>query len=118
MEDNWREFFDKHESKNIALCSRYDSYLLSIEELYLNFKARYEAEKANPTAEKPVVDWAAMPAWFNWAAMDKSGDWYCHITKPDNEVDLWTSLSELRIPEQFSPQFSGDWKDSLVERPK
>lgn len=79
-----------------------------------------------PWIDKPVVDWAAMPAWANWVAMDENGRaWYWYVFHPiiDTEDEIWSDLAHEKeffglVPSKYAPSFSGDWKDSLVERPK
>lgn len=69
---------------------------------------------------RPIVDWSAMPAWAKYVARDSNGRWYWYDVKPCDDYDMWLSVDEgisERIPSDFSPSFSGDWKDSLVERP-
>lgn len=118
MGDNWKEFFDVGEGRRIALCGSCDTFWVNIEKLYQAFKARYEAEKAIPQAEKPVVDWAAMPAWANWVAMDEDGEWGWFKDSPRRCHSYWGGFYGHRIPNGYTPSFSGDWQDSLVERPK
>lgn len=71
--------------------------------------------------EKPIVDWSVLPAWFNWIAMDGDNEWWTFVDKPSisaNTGDTWVSSSCIPIPREYAPKFNGDWKDSLVERPK
>lgn len=74
--------------------------------------------------EEPIVDWSALPAWFNWVAMDKDGSWFTFRDKPTADNGCWNNydLNEdyifIDIPPEYTPKFNGDWKDSLVERPK
>lgn len=72
----------------------------------------------------PEVNWSVIPPWFNWVAMDYSGDWIAHGEKPEISGQLlhWECASgdsnEMLIPPAFAPKWTGDWKQSLVERPK
>lgn len=74
-----------------------------------------------PWIDKPVVDWSAMPAWANWVAMDANGTQRWHGGKPSIVNDhSWHASNGLSgmIPPSHRFTFSGDWKDSLVGRPK
>lgn len=67
--------------------------------------------------QKPVVDWSVMPAWANYIAMEKSGDWYWFNILPRFSKICWLNGGDCgEIPEQYAPKFEGDWKDSLVAR--
>lgn len=72
-----------------------------------------------PWIDRPVVDWSAMPAWANWVAMDGNGDWFYYASKPNEGADGWYGeiCYSCTIPSSYAPTFSGDWKDSLCERP-
>ena len=72
-----------------------------------------------PCIDKPVVDWSKMPAWANWVAMEADGTWFYYSDKPQHHGDRFWLASEYicRIPKEFQPSFTGNWRDSLVERP-
>lgn len=71
--------------------------------------------------DKPVVDWSKLAAWHRWVAMDEDGSWYAYAETPHMGSTVWSGLDGNvngdRVPAAYSPTFSGDWKDSLVERP-
>lgn len=69
--------------------------------------------------DRPVVDWSKLAAWHRWVAMDEDGSWYAYSERPELACATWRveNTEYQRIPENYSPTFSGDWKDSLVERP-
>ena len=70
--------------------------------------------------DKPVVDWGKLAAWHRWVARDERGGWFSFCQKPILGMAHWMIASGCDycpIPSQYSPTFSGDWKDSLVERP-
>ena len=76
-----------------------------------------------PWIEKPIVDWSVMPKWAKYAAKDKDGKWFWYVFLPlisSSDSVNW-ELKTLYfcgfIPKEFSPQFDGDWTQSLVERP-
>lgn len=64
--------------------------------------------------DRPEVEWKQAPKRARWWAMDAKGQarWYC---APDIKpfTDFW-GVDELPAP-TFG--FSGDWRESLVERP-
>jgi hypothetical protein len=72
--------------------------------------------------DKPVIDWATMPVWAKFVAMDKGGKWYLHTSKPliDEDFYYWNAkldgIANL-IPIQYYPKWEGDWRNSLIERP-
>lgn len=75
--------------------------------------------------DKPQVNWSIIPPWFNWVAMDEDGEWFAFVLSPSIELgaNWWgTSNSEtikaMLIPGYYAPKWTGDWKLSLVERPK
>ena len=67
--------------------------------------------------DKPVVDWSKMAAWHRWVAMDSYGIWYAFDDEPGLGMIAWHSKRINSIPAAYAPTFSGNWKDSLVERP-
>lgn len=73
--------------------------------------------------DKPVVDWSKMAAWHRWVAMNENGWWFAFTLKPMLGKVSWVEDQCLGcghpqfIHPDYSPAFSGNWKDSLVERP-
>lgn len=71
--------------------------------------------------ESPEVDWSVIPPWMNWVAMDENGEWAAYTVKPETLSDEWFlndgRADHVYIPPAYAPKYSGDWKDSLVERP-
>lgn len=69
--------------------------------------------------DKPEVNWSAMPAWAEWVAMDFDGQWFWFKEQPDQGSKRWICDGPFGpIPSSYTPTFSGDWKDSLVQRPQ
>ena len=72
---------------------------------------------------EPVeIPWSDYPKWCKWVAMDKDGRWWGYIKKTeitDMESDCWVGDSDaFRIPKDYTPRnFTGDWTESLFERP-
>lgn len=70
--------------------------------------------------DKPEVDWSAMPAWAEWVAMDKDGEWTLFSAKPSMDVGCWWADGDVtylaEIPPSYAPKWDGDWRDSLVRR--
>jgi hypothetical protein len=78
----------------------------------------YSVDHYRIAEPKPVVDWPSMPAWVNAVARDADGRWHGHVCKPDIGFYGWSRGSAIvLIPKSHAPKFSGDWMDSLVERP-
>lgn len=74
---------------------------------------------------RPVVDWSVMPAWAKWVAMDDEGSWHWYVYKPyteEYETGWYLGSGSIhdyaKIPKDHSPTYTGDWKNSLVERPE
>lgn len=80
-----------------------------------------EGDILGPWIDKPVVevDWAAMPAWAHFVAMDSDGEWLWFSGNHPTYLKegWWPNGEHGRIPPSCVPTFTGDWKDSLVERP-
>jgi hypothetical protein len=68
---------------------------------------------------KPVIDWDSMPAWANFVAMDSSGGWWWYEKEPSMGRIMWTNefLYYDEIPKKYAPEWDGDWRNSLIERP-
>lgn len=64
--------------------------------------------------------WSQIPEKYKWLAMDGDGEWCCHIEKPVIDgIDWYSSLYEhLNCFSNLEPTFNGNWKNSLMERPK
>lgn len=69
--------------------------------------------------DAPTVDWSKMAAWHRWVAMGKSEKWYSFDVKPTaSRIQTWEHVgNSLLIPPEYAPKWSGDWKESLTERP-
>ena len=85
-------------------------------EIVAALKARGIVHPAKPAS--PIVNWSAMPAWANWVAMDKNRNWWWYKTKLDILITFWGVELGHHIPPSYAPTFTGNWQDSLVERPK
>lgn len=74
-----------------------------------------------PWIDKPDIPWHLLPKCAVACAIDQGGTWHWFSAKPSPEGAWWTfhpeTKSGLLYPEHC-PTWTGDWKDSLVERPK
>jgi len=64
--------------------------------------------------------WPLLPPWINWVAMDENGSWAGYRNKPGKVEGFYYCKSDddyCTIPKEYSPKYSGSWKDSLTERP-
>lgn len=70
--------------------------------------------------EAPIVDWSLYAKWHKWMAKDKDDCWFVFWSKPYAGHTRYASNDGMyeQIPSEYSPQFTGDWKDSLIERPQ
>lgn len=70
-------------------------------------------------------DWACLPAWANWIAMDKDGGWKWFREKPaiSEDYEIWNQMVDNAyysgfIPNEYFPSnITGSWKDNLHKRP-
>lgn len=71
-------------------------------------------------AQRPVVDWSVMPAWAKWVCMRSKGYWFWSVNKPSNLSDHWEAVDDNygMIPKDYWPTYTGDWRNSLAERPE
>ena len=88
------------------------------------------AEKADydiigPWTDKLNCDklWPLLPPWIKYLAMDANNEWYSYSLKPyaglsSNWFHNSLECSVCYVPKDYAPIYSGDWKDSLVERPQ
>ena len=62
--------------------------------------------------------WPLLPPWIKYVSQDKNGFWYASLDKPKLEEKYWMACPGkfIVIPKGYAPIYSGDWKDSLVER--
>lgn len=68
--------------------------------------------------DAPTFDWSKAAAWHKWVAMDEDGSWYAFADEPRICNVVWrAATSSNSIPAAYAPAFSGDWKQSLIERP-
>lgn len=69
-----------------------------------------------PWIDKPLIDRSILPAWANKAvAMDEGGVWFCYAQIPDQHSSAWhSSYATVQIPASYTPNWTGDWKHSLV----
>lgn len=68
----------------------------------------------------PQFDWGRAAAWHNFIVLTRSGGWIALRNRPtiSSAGDAWVVEGGANyIDEEFCPTFSGDWKDSLIERP-
>lgn len=68
--------------------------------------------------------WDLLPYWFKWCAFDEDGDGHAFVESPRlprNDVTFWLTLvgsGKIRIPKEHLPPRTGDWQNSLTERPQ
>lgn len=71
--------------------------------------------------EKPIVDWSLYAKWHKWVAKDTHNKWQAFMEKPTLRNGFWEINGVDRIannvPKEYEPNFYGNWKDSLAERP-
>ena len=84
-------------------------------ELALDLIAPWE-DDGKPVLSSRLIK--ALPEWANWVAMDGNGKWYWFDGEPRavDRLVVW-ALNTLygEIPAAYAPDWTGDWRDSLVE---
>jgi hypothetical protein len=75
-----------------------------------------------PWVDKPKIEvnWAAMPAWAKYVAMDANGMWWHYRKKPEHRSAYWFYVPFAEcIPFKYNPKVTGDldWRESLCVRP-
>ena len=75
---------------------------------------------------KPTMDRSLLPAWANnYVAMDADGEWCAYRSMPEkreyqHREGIWMPTGNpstpqyVRIPDEFAPKWTGDWKESLI----
>lgn len=87
--------------------------------------------------DAPTFDWSKAAAWHKWVAMDEGGSWWAFVEKPKigERCWSWSAFGEnpkmgercwpwsaaddaySYIPPEYAPKWTGDWNQSLIERP-
>ncbi len=95
----------------------YMDTLLRTIEVSLDDDATVPVNTAIPAvaAAKSGIDWNALPAEVQWVAMDMNGQWYGYHAEPYDGSYVW--LPNGGCHEFDAPKFSGDWRESLQQRP-
>lgn len=78
-----------------------------------------------PWVDKPEWPKWPVPPWINWIAQTVHGDWFGYGGKSKPEAvlksGLWlvtSSCDAFYIPSTYAPTWTGDWTQSLIERPQ
>ncbi len=75
--------------------------------------------------DKPTIDWPKLAAYHKFVAMDENGDWRGYRFRPESNETMmgWAAecgdtmyLGQIILPE-YAPTWTGDWHESLIERP-
>lgn len=69
-------------------------------------------------SERPEIDWSKMPAWAAAYSVGAAGVWLWFENKPIRSEFGWEAVGRYgSIPSKYAPtDWSGDWRDSLVNR--
>ncbi len=71
---------------------------------------------------RPEVNWAAMPAWHDTVIKSGvAGTWFSGRNLSHDDEGYVANEPEnnrLEIPRSHAPTFTGDWRNSKVQRPK
>lgn len=70
----------------------------------------------------PIIDWSKQPDWCKAVAMDEDGLWCRFEMLPRASACMWLRGSAAGFCQPMhpseSPQFDGNWKESLCVRPE
>lgn len=75
---------------------------------------------APPPTIKATIPWKHIKPEYRWAAMNETGNWYCHKEKPEKGTWVWldsTSTNGSSMKAVAFPEGNMPWEQSLVERP-
>lgn len=72
-----------------------------------------------PWIEPVQWDWSTTPQWLNCLIQGPSGHWYlCEAgVYVGNDGLLFNGSKSIRVPEEYAPKWSGDWRKSKTMRP-
>ena len=84
---------------------------------YLSATEDNAYDLVEPWLDPVPWDWSSTCPWFNYLAMDESGEWFLYNNEPslDTRVYIVTGY-HCKIPEDHYPKWSGDWTKSLTKR--
>ena len=73
--------------------------------------------KPKPT-KKLDIPWQFIKPEFKWAAMDKNGEIYLYLEKPECKDGYFYSINYMSLGDILNIDTTGvDWKTSLTQRP-
>ena len=88
---------------------------------YLCVKLQHELDLIEPWTDPVPWDWSTTCPWFNYLAMDDSGEWFLYSNKPSLSAIFWTydssNIDCTEVPKEYYPKWTGDWTKSLTKRP-
>jgi hypothetical protein len=85
---------------------------------YLNDKSETTYDLVSEWTNPVEIPWIDYPTWCKWVAMDKDGRWFNFTDKPIISNIYWIGDGACFIPTDYTPSnFTGDWTESLFERP-
>ena len=72
--------------------------------------------------ERPEFDWSKAAEWQNYVAKDKDGVWHIFDAQPTILGEIWylhpKDGGTAMLNPNYYPEWTGDWQDSLIKRPK
>jgi hypothetical protein len=86
-----------------------------------NDKSESEFDLIAEWTDPVEIPWSDYPTWCKWVAMDFGGEWCGYESKPIKDVVYW-NYGDIGIlitihPDYYPRNFTGDWTESLFERP-
>ena len=68
---------------------------------------------------EPAIPWDSVPEWLEWWAVDADGEQWFIQEKPEAGGCMWSIRGGgwLRLPESHRITYTGDWRESLRQRP-
>ena len=113
----------KMKSKSVVFhfCDECNKFMLHDRDV-ADMSSPYWSEEFTDYTEpfKLDFDWSLMPKYCRSITMDENEDWNGHYQDPYKMNHTWDSDEHMfLIPIEYAPKnYTGDWKDSLFERPE
>jgi hypothetical protein len=105
----------------ITMCCDDGGLLIALHQngMFYNDKSESDFDLIAEWTEPVEIPWSDYPTWCKWVAMDKDGEWYGFDYKPKEGLASWinSDFANNIHPDYHPRNFTGDWTESLFERP-
>ena len=78
-----------------------------------------ETKDWSPWIDEPAIPWDSVPPWLTWWAVDLDGEQFYYESKPIQHQSDWSGKvgSCLIVPKAHRIPYTGNWNESLRQRP-